>query len=835
MVSEFENAAFELEPGEISQPVKTQYGYHIIVSDGKEVRPLEGTALETAKNEAYAEWRSTLSDGYTIENYTDIWMEAMPSEPVFTPIVTESAEAETSSEPEAAAEETPEAEPAAEEPAVEEAPAEESMAEAPVETAEEPAAEETPAEDSVTETPAEPVEEPATEEAAPAEAKAIKRHAGSDTDDVRKPIVQLKKNAGTAEEPAAEETPAEDSVTETPAETAEEPVAEEAPAEEPAAEAPAETAEEPVVEEAVPAKAKAIKRHAGSDTDDARKPIVQLKKNAGTAEEPAVEEVPAEEPVTVEPAEAAEEPAVEEVPAEEPVTEAPAEVAEEPAVEEVPAEEPVPEAPAETAEEPAVEEAPAEEPVTEEPAETAEEPAAEEAPTEEQTVIVGTVSGLPITADEFVTTTVFNRYQVLAEYQQSAQIYAMFGLPLDDMNAAYERYLGSSDESKALLGQESLENIALFKMADLESAETGITINDSEVVSQMKQAFGYTDPEAETESALGLDSFNLEADETDSGTEDADFRDYVEMNLSMAFDDKINYDFWKDYVKHNMLVDALIEKELEGRVFEAEQVHARHILVDEEETALEILAKLDAGEEWDSLAEMYNKDSGTDLGWFGRGVMVSEFEDAAFALEPGEVSQPVKTQYGYHIIISDGKEMRPLEDSALKAAQQQVSAEWYQKLQEKYTVESYNDVWMPLVPMEPVFEPIEIDVTDGAGIPTYTIGSPDDEEVSETQPEAEDMLQSDTDKEPESDNTEDVPSFDIIDWDTDEELSIDNTEQDNGALLLSNEAEEDLSIDNTEQDNSALLLSNEAEEDLSIDNTEQDNGALILSNEGENN
>ena len=481
-------------------------------------------------------------------------------------------------------------------------------------------------------------------------------------------------------------------------------------------------------------------------------------------------------------------------------------------------------------------------------------------------MIVGTVNGLPITADEFVTTTVFNRHQVIAEYQQSAQIYAMFGIPLDDVNAAYEQYLGSSDESKMKLGQESLDNIALFKMADLESAETGITISDSEVVSQMKETFGYTDAAAETESALGLDSFNLEADEEDSGAEDVEFRAYVEMNLSMAFDDKINYDFWKDYVKHNMLVNALIEKELEGRVFEAEQVHARHILVDEEETALEILAKLDAGEEWDTLAEMYNKDSGTDLGWFGRGEMVSEFEDAAFALEPGEISQPVKSQYGYHVIISDGKEMRPLEDSALKAAQQEVSAEWYKKLQEKYAVESYSDVWMPLVPEEPVFEPIEIDAEE-AGIPTYTIGSWDDEEGSETQqaegpadteePKSDDIeeaaSQDDTEAELSIDNTEQDDSAFLLsnagEADTsaeqdedvlplssedEEELSIDNTEQDNSAFLLSNEGEEELSIDNTEQDEDAPALSSEGEEELSIDNTEQDDGALTLSNEGEN-
>ena len=75
----------------------------------------------------------------------------------------------------------------------------------------------------------------------------------------------------------------------------------------------------------------------------------------------------------------------------------------------------------------------------------------------------------------------------------------MFGIPLDEINASYEAYLGGSEEAKATFGQGTLDNLALFKMAELEAAETGITVSDSEVTAQMKQSFGYTDAEAETE------------------------------------------------------------------------------------------------------------------------------------------------------------------------------------------------------------------------------------------------------------------------------------------------------------------------------------------------
>lgn len=85
------------------------------------------------------------------------------------------------------------------------------------------------------------------------------------------------------------------------------------------------------------------------------------------------------------------------------------------------------------------------------------------------------------------------------------------------------------------------------------------------------------------------------------------------------------------------------------------QVSAKHILVQSLNEAEDIIAKLKEGTQFATLAESLSKcpsgkNNGGDLGTFGRGQMVAEFEHATFALKVGEISEPVQTQFGYHII-----------------------------------------------------------------------------------------------------------------------------------------------------------------------------------------
>lgn len=86
----------------------------------------------------------------------------------------------------------------------------------------------------------------------------------------------------------------------------------------------------------------------------------------------------------------------------------------------------------------------------------------------------------------------------------------------------------------------------------------------------------------------------------------------------------------------------------------ANEVRASHILVATEQEANDLKTRIDNGEDFGAVAQQHSQcpsgRSGGDLGFFGKGMMVPEFEQAAFASEVNQVSTPVKTQFGYHLI-----------------------------------------------------------------------------------------------------------------------------------------------------------------------------------------
>lgn len=145
--------------------------------------------------------------------------------------------------------------------------------------------------------------------------------------------------------------------------------------------------------------------------------------------------------------------------------------------------------------------------------------------------------------------------------------------------------------------------------------------------------------------------------------------------------------------RRSLLAAEVIETVLAGAVSPAEvqavydakyaegpgedEYHAAHILVETEETAKAIKADLDSGANFAETAKEKSTGpsgpGGGDLGWFGLGAMVPEFEAAVVDLAPGQVSDPIKTQFGWHVIILNEKRKKAA--PALEAVQEEITSQ----------------------------------------------------------------------------------------------------------------------------------------------------------------
>ncbi|WP_310424078.1 peptidylprolyl isomerase [Mycoplana sp. BE70] len=191
----------------------------------------------------------------------------------------------------------------------------------------------------------------------------------------------------------------------------------------------------------------------------------------------------------------------------------------------------------------------------------------------------------------------------------------------------------------------------------------GVEIRQSEIdlaTAGLDPQLANLPPEQKKVAALSalIDVKLLAADATKEGLEnDAAFK----QRVAYLTERELHNAYFKKHV-----VDAITPEEVKARyekeiaaVEPQEEVRARHILVKTEEEAKEIIVALDGGKNFADLAKEKSTDAaseGGDLGYFTKGRMVPEFEAAAFALEKGAYTKtPVKTQFGYHVILVEDK------------------------------------------------------------------------------------------------------------------------------------------------------------------------------------
>lgn len=253
-------------------------------------------------------------------------------------------------------------------------------------------------------------------------------------------------------------------------------------------------------------------------------------------------------------------------------------------------------------------------------------------PGDPEKTIVAKVDGEEITKAEF--DKVFEIFKTQVELEQDPSIWE-------------KEYEGKKYED--LAKEKVLEQMISDKVQMKKAGEMGISVSDEEIdaeVDKWKKLFNSDEKYIEFLTSLNID--------------EEYFRDNLKKDL-------VKNKMKEELTKNVEVTDEELADYYGKHINEFYRVKASHILLDTEEEAKKILERVKAGEDFNALAKEYStdpsaKDNSGSLGYFRQGEMVEPFEEAAFALKPGEISDIVKSDYGYHIIKVEDKTIDKFED-----------------------------------------------------------------------------------------------------------------------------------------------------------------------------
>ncbi|MFZ7104930.1 MAG: peptidylprolyl isomerase [Peptococcaceae bacterium] len=235
-------------------------------------------------------------------------------------------------------------------------------------------------------------------------------------------------------------------------------------------------------------------------------------------------------------------------------------------------------------------------------------------------------------------------------------------------------------------GGQALDMLITEKIIDLEALKKNIAISEDDIAQELEKAKSYYGGDDAFNQALAAAGLSLDSIRGDLES-NIKVRKLLEPYITIT-DEEMQAFFEENKELFNV----------------AEQVKASHILVNTQEEAAEIKDKLALGEDFARLAKEYsvdytNNEQGGELGFIKRGEMVQEFEDATFALAAGEISDPVETEYGYHIIkvaekvaAQEAVYDESKEEVKEKIFDEKMQTEYYNWLNERYaeyTIENH--------------------------------------------------------------------------------------------------------------------------------------------------
>ena len=369
---------------------------------------------------------------------------------------------------------------------------------------------------------------------------------------------------------------------------------------------------------------------------------------------------------------------------------------------------------------------------------------------------VAKVNGVTITTSEWQERVKFQRAQMINLFNQY-QMYQQFGM---DASQQLQQIAGML-QSPEILGQQVLDQMTDEILIRQEAEERGISVSSAEVDAYFQETFGFfpdgtatptitptefvfptlsseqltiypstaTPTEAPTSTVTPMATIDRSATPPPTATTAPPTPTFVPQEPTATSTPYTLEGFQTDYDELLESYDTygiseqtvraayeadLLRKKLRDDIAKdmpqtEEQVWARHILLETAEEANAAYERLQNGEDFADVASKISKDTGSaanggDLGWQPRSFFVTEFGDAAFTQEIGEIGQPVQSDFGYHIIQVIAREELPLSDTQYEQKKETALSDWLTAAREQATIETF-ETWKERVPTEPALQP----------------------------------------------------------------------------------------------------------------------------------
>lgn len=364
---------------------------------------------------------------------------------------------------------------------------------------------------------------------------------------------------------------------------------------------------------------------------------------------------------------------------------------------------------------------------------------------------VAIVDGEEISTKEYQNRVLYERFILERQLERIQQEAANLPEPSENdqftemLRNQYQQMASQVFQQRSLVDRQTLDTLTVEKLVEEEATKRGITVTEDDVTDAINrflagQAGGLTAAAAEETTTARIDATATAASWTPTPTftpeptlastegitptatpadtptpgptatlnvigTDALATQYTEWLNTIAEQTGLDEATYRSYIRAvvlgNKLGDALGEET--PRI--AEQANARHILVETEEEANDVLARLEAGEEFADLASELSTDPGSaaqggELGFVPAGTFVPAIDEAVFSLPVGQISDPIETQFGWHIVEVLEREEQELSPSNYSQAQRQAYSAWLTEARQAATIE---DLWtVDMAPADPL-------------------------------------------------------------------------------------------------------------------------------------